>query len=478
VEQKYSIHILGEEHQTVEKIASVFQNDVFAVETSITPGLDKINVGSNFDAYVVCLPEGFQPIRENRQGTVIPPNANVVFITSGNFDSVRFWAYQQGASDVISWPTDSIEIAYRISASIAQDADRFHRGLTEEKMLSLARYMIESGYETLTPSIDYTMPNGFYYPLATQTFGRTPFQAVALEQMASFGIFTRSVVNRIRTCTTCSSAQLNYREVCSQCNSIDVEKTDTLHHFSCGFVGAVDKFRKGADLECPKCSVTVRHIGVDYERLAIHYHCNTCDHLAAEPKIETQCMRCTALAEPHDTSERPIYEYAMTETAAVAVEEGRLSGLKLETVLRGGNLGLYTAQYFEHELSREMTRSIRYKSPYCVLLIRIDNLDIVRSNHAEKAYQYINQVFGALNQVLRELDTTCVWELDTLGVVLSSTPKEGGKLVVNKMQGYLKELDHLLSVQEPKITVSLMSDEESHETAESLLNAATAELES
>jgi PleD family two-component response regulator len=111
-------------------------------------------------------------------------------------------------------------------------------------------------------------------------------------------------------------------------------------------------------------------------------------------------------------------------------------------------------------------------------LIRLNNLDAVRNQHAEKARDYINQVFEALSQGLRVLDTTCVWEADTLGVLLSSTPLEGGQLVVEKMQGYLQELDHLRLIQEPSITVSLISDKDENETAESTLAAAMAELNS
>ena len=296
--------------------------------------------------------------------------------------------------------------------------------------------------------------------------------------MSSYGIFTRRITNRVRSCNTCRGSHLNFREVCSQCSAIDIVKTDTLHHFSCGHVAAVDEFRKGTGLECPKCASIVRHIGVDYEKLSTHYRCMDCNHLSAEPAIETQCMRCTAIFAPHETIERPVYQYDLTETAATAVEEGRLSGLNLEVVLRGGNLGLYTAQYFEHELTRELTRSARYKTPYSLLLVRLENLDKVRSQHAAKARDYISQVFEALSQGLRVLDTTCVWDADTLGVLLSSTTAEGGNLVVQKMQGYVKELDHLRSILEPTITVSLISDADGHKTGEAVLATAMAELDS
>ncbi|HIB54224.1 MAG TPA: diguanylate cyclase [Nitrospirales bacterium] len=478
VEQNYSIMVLGEDGEMLDEVVAAIESDAFSVHKSVTAGLEQINTDGSHDGFVVCLPAGFQPVQESRQGTVIPPHANVMFVTRGDFDTVRFWAYQQGASDVVSWPTASTELRHRVASTVQADVDRFHRDLTEEKMLSFLRSLLDSGIQTLSPSLDSTLPNGFYYPAAVCSFGHSPYHAIALEQLTSNGIFTRRISNRLRACNTCGGTHLNYREVCTQCSSVDIVKTDTLHHFSCGHVGAVDEFRKGAGLECPKCAVVVRHIGVDYEKLSTHYRCGDCSHLSAEPGVQTQCMRCTALSTPHNTAERPIYQYTITDTAAVAAEEGRLSGLNLETVLRGGNPGLYTTQYFEHELRREMTRSIRYKSPYCVLLIRLNNLDAVRNQHAEKARDYINQVFEALSQGLRVLDTTCVWEADTLGVLLSSTPLEGGQLVVEKMQGYLQELDHLRLIQEPSITVSLISDKDENETAESTLAAAMAELNS
>jgi GGDEF domain-containing protein len=478
VEQKLSIMVLGESEGLVGSLAKAIESDRFTVEHTITAGLAQISSDSKQDAFVVCLPPGFQPVQENRQGSVVPPHTNVMFVTQGNMDAVRSWAFQQGASDVVSWPLSDEEIRQRVLAMIYADADRFHRDLTEEAMLGFLKRMLDTGVKKIRPVIDASMTSGYYYPAAVESFGRSPYHTIALEQMVSQGVLTRTLVNRVRGCTTCGAAQLNYREVCPKCSSVDIVKTDTVHHFSCGHVGALNEFRDGSALKCPKCAAVVRHIGVDYEKLSVHYHCRTCERLSPETRIETQCMRCTTVTDPGSTLERVINQYELTETASVAVEEGRLGGLNLETVLRGGNLGLYTAQYFEHELMREITRSRRYKTPYCVMLIRLENLDAVRSQHADRAYDYINQVFEALNQGLRVLDTTCIWDSDTLGVLLSSTPQEGGQLVVGKMKENLKALEHLLSIQEPTISVGLISDKDGNESAEAALAAAVADLNS
>ena len=478
MEHQYSFMILGEDGAMVEAVGRSIQSDTFSVTTSVTSGLEAISADAQYDGYVVCLAAGFQPIQESRRGSVIQPHANVTFLTQGAFDTVRLWAYQQGAADVIGWPTSTEELRHRLVASVYADTGRFQRALSEEMILGFLKSLVESSIQVLEPAMDASLTSGFYYPAAVPTLGHSSLHAVALEQMASQGVLSRSLVNRLRSCDTCGSAQLNYREVCSQCSAIDIEKVDTLHHFACGHVGAVSEFRKGSGLECPKCANGMRHIGVDYEKLSMHINCNSCGHLSASPNIDTQCMRCTAITSPQRTIERPIYEYTLTDMASVAVEEGRLGGLRLDTVLRGGNLGLYTAQYFEHELIREITRSIRYKSPYCVALIRLENLDVVRQHNLEKAHDYINQVFEALSKGLRVLDTTCVWNADTLGVLLSSTPLEGGQLVVQKMHHNVQALEHLASIQQPSIAVSLISNKDEYFSAEEVLAAAKVELDS
>ena len=478
MEHQYSFKIIGEDSTMVDAVAGSIQSDAFSVSTTVTASLELIDAASNHDGYVVCLATGFQPIQNGRKGSIIPPHANVSFVTQGSLDSVRLWGFQQGASDVIGWPATKEEMRQRLAATVYADADRFHRALSESVILNFLKSLLKKGVKTLEPVMDATLTSGFYYPDAVSALGHSPLHAEALEQMAAQGVLTRSITNRVRSCDTCGGAQLNYREVCANCSDIDIVKTDTLHHFSCGHVGSIDEFRDGTGLACPKCPTSIRHIGVDYEKLSMHYKCNNCDHLSPSPRVETQCMRCTSINAPQNTLERPIYKYELTDMAAVAVEEGRLGGLKLENVLRSGNLGLYTAQYFEHELQREMNRNKRYKSPYSVALIRLDNLDVVRQHHMEKAHDYINQIFAALSTGLRVLDTTCVWNADTLGVLLSSTPQEGGQLVVQKMQNSVKALEHLASIQKPSITVSLFSDIDDYDTAENALNAAMAELNS
>src|SRR5690606_21361398 len=126
---------------------------------------------------------------------------------------------------------------------------------------------------------------------------------------------------------------------------------------------------------CPKCSVTLRQIGLDYDKPAGHWSCEECAFIFPEPVVEAQCLRCAQTCDPDETLPQSIYRYAVTPLVAEAVAEGRIGGVSLSSILRNKYTGLYSRQYFEHEVMRELTRSNRYSMPYALLAIHIVGFD-------------------------------------------------------------------------------------------------------
>ena len=113
------------------------------------------------------------------------------------------------------------------------------------------------------------------YPLArclggesinSQALVRNLVQRDLLESVA--------LVDRIRLCRRCGSGQLNYVDVCVECNALDIRRQASLHCFTCGHIGRQGEFLKDGALVCPNCLTRLRHIGSDYDRPLENYTCN------------------------------------------------------------------------------------------------------------------------------------------------------------------------------------------------------------
>src|SRR5208283_6045339 len=99
----------------------------------------------------------------------------------------------------------------------------------------------------------------------------------------------------------------------------------------------------------------------------------------------------------------------------------QLVGVDLAVVLRNRATGFYSKPYFMHEIAREMNRFKRYRSPFSLLMVRLNNIDDVRIRQPARINEYISSIFTAISHDLRTLDLTCVWGSDLLAVMLPET---------------------------------------------------------
>ena len=477
MDQKHKILIISRSEDESSEVIDLLDTSAYDISKRIVSADSVVEFNEpEIDVYIVILARGFQPSRGGGEYTVTSTDKLVLYISSSFSDQVRLWAFRQGASDVLVSPFTSSELQFRLERILTGDMRRFQESISEGRMLDFLKAMLEENIQVIGPSLDPLMPGGYFYPDVARTVGRTPCDVEFLERLTAEGLLSRNVTNRVRLCPVCSEMRLNYREVCPRCSSVDVLQREMIHHFPCAHIGTVESFRRGSDLVCPKCDVVLRHIGLDYEKPVGQFICQDCEYIFADSRIECQCVQCGNVCPPDQTIERPVYRYEVNSLSEQAVSEGRIGGLDLGSLLRSEHTGLYSRQYFDHELEREMTRYRRYKSEFCVLLIRIEDFDKLRTEHAAQTSEFVNSVFQAVSDRLRNLDTTCVWDVDMLAVLLSATPKEGATVVAERMHENVNKLEYLYSIQEPRISISLVAVTDEYESPDEIMTAALRDL--
>lgn len=429
------------------------------------------------DLYVVSLSNAYEPANGKAGNVTRVPRKRVLYVTANAADNLRHELFRAGASGVLARPFGKIDLQFHVKQILDGDWVRFRKEFDEAAMLDFVKKLLESRLESIEPVLDPQMPGGHFYPAVANILGRSSMDRECLEKLASLGLLGREVANRVRLCPECDDSHMNHRETCPKCGTLNIRQQEMITHFVCAYTAPLEKFHRGNDLICPKCTETLRHIGVDYEKPSRLFLCDDCENIFADPAVESQCMRCNCVCTPSETIERTVYRFIITPLAEQAVIEGHISGVNLEILLRNTQTGLYSKSYFEHEIRRELIRAERYKSPFSVLLVRIDDFEEVASMHPSEATQFAESIFKAVSTGLRTLDTTCVWDIDTLGVLLSATPKGNSKEVVRRIQDSVHKLEFLYSIREPSVTISLVSSEDGHATQTELTAAALKDLQ-
>ena len=179
---------------------------------------------------------------------------------------------------------------------------------------------------TLQPHLDPFSIIGYSYPEMSVSFDTHEEAQIldALEWAEKQDIIWPDFLERIYVCNQCSGGFLSYREVCPHCQSSHTKGEDLIHHFPCAYIGPLSDFTndKNDDLNCPKCDKGLHHIGVDYDKPSVLYHCNNCDTKFQDLYVKAKCLSCKNDVEVQYLQSRDINTYKLTNKGRHAITQG------------------------------------------------------------------------------------------------------------------------------------------------------------
>ena len=200
---------------------------------------------------------------------------------------------------------------------------------------------------------------GYHYPQADAALpGDIRDSISTLLSLSSRGVLERKIYDRVHRCPYCSASQINFRECCPQCHSIDFIPVELLHHFPCGYVGDSNEFRRhdSEELICPKCEKPLRHIGMDYEKPISSFSCNTCQMHFSIPAVRCRCFVCGRDFTPGEAVVQTFYCYTLRENFSGEPDAAGKSGENFSVtrenfiVLLRQNIGISRELGFEIQL--------------------------------------------------------------------------------------------------------------------------------
>lgn len=348
-----------------------------------------------------------------------------------------------------------------------------------DKRVELLKELAGGERDTLTPSPNLQSHCGYRYPEAQAALSTEPGGEIEhLDTLATLGYLERAFFDKIHLCPACNHFPLNFREVCSRCQSANIDLVEMLHHFRCGYVAPEVEFRDGIRYLCPKCNQPLRHIGVDYERPTSNYLCASCEHLFAEAQVSCLCLKCGESFGVEKAVLRAIYRYRLTAKGALAAARGEIETSGVAGQILEADLGLYALRFFEEHLAQELRLAKRYKRPLSILLVSPDHLDAYEARNGKEATGALLKSLGRiLKEVLRDSDVPALYRATILAGLLPDTPIEGAQIVAGKITQKVSGLSS--PEQEPPITVStgLASITDGVGSAEQLMALAEARLD-
>lgn len=231
------------------------------------------------------------------------------------------------------------------------------------------------------------------------------------------------LIDRTRHCRTCASAHIHYLDVCPHCASIQIRKAASLHCFSCGHVAPQDDFQNDGALVCPKCSVALRHIGVDYDRPLTQYACGGCHHVFVETSVLARCLDCRATSEPSALDMREITALRLSAHGRAALRAGQLQ----ESFAALDTAHWVEPSYFRRMLDWTLATQARHGEMHVgLMLVEFQNAtEVIEQQGAARVFLLLDEFARRLHELLRTSDITTRTQEERLWLLLPFAYPEG-----------------------------------------------------
>ena len=293
------------------------------------------------------------------------------------------------------------------------------------RKLDVLRSLLERRDAVLTPVPAPFAALGHAVPEVDERLGVAPGEGLnVLEDLADLGLLERELHNRIHVCPKCRRCQLNMREACPVCSSIDLDIERLIHHFHCAYSGLESEFENDLDLTCPKCRKPLRQLGQDFERPHETYVCRTAGHLFEQPYVEGQCLHCEHQFPGHELDVVRIYSYRPTLLTVRAVELGRLTGLDVTEIMFDADLQLATRGFLEIEIRRELLRVARHGGSFATAVLSFEANGRSYPVFREWPADTVRQMATVLASCFRTLDLVSKLDHAQLAVLLIETDQD------------------------------------------------------
>ncbi len=428
------------ELQTIDSDNKVLKvTDVSFLLLSDTSGHEDADI-SESDAVIItkCVPYN-QIIKQLRTNSSIDFYLTPVFVSSelNDFpDSLKPHIDGFVSSQEIN---EAVQLTKSILSRKKEIASLINRPHDESDILLRAMRYFYSRGASITPIQSRDSHIGYLYPFVSLFFSNNR-QVEALELMNEgnkIGYFRSGLTDIVHHCQNCEGTYLHFRETCPECSSISLGTQSLLHHFVCAHVAPEHDFTTNNSLTCPKCSRTLKHIGVDYDKPSTIYACTDCKSQFQENIMTAKCTDCGHVNNVEDLRESQIRAFSLTDSGRRFAESGEFMYVSQSQSVNVD--GIHDMAVFNVLFNQELQRITITKSVSFVgkLLIDVNKLPV---NIQLKGEEFAKEIRDIMKSVLEPKDSISSKNYYTFYILLPESSKTEAEDKTLAVRSYLSHL--------------------------------------
>lgn len=309
-----------------------------------------------------------------------------------------------------------------------------------KKVLS---YMFTRGINNLKPYPDINSAIGYSYPVISVNFD--PFEESKvldhLEWAEKENLIWPDFYDRVYLCNNCKCGHLSYREICPNCDSANMRSEDLVHHFPCGYIGALSDFKNNIDtaLSCPKCSKNLRHIGVDYDKPSVINHCQNCNEVFQDYLVKAKCVQCGNDSDVQFLISKNIHVYKLTKKGRTAALSGVFNSDFVVSDQVNGAIDPKMFNTMMHYLRERMKSNAAITSNIAVLYFE-NIFDLYRTIGRAKEQELLSEMVSVIRSNVAPADFISINNPSVVTICMNDAGTETVQLTILKIKKTIEEL--------------------------------------
>ena len=128
-----------------------------------------------------------------------------------------------------------------------------------------------------------------------------------------------------------------------------------------------------------------------------------------------------------------IHQFRPTALTVRAVEQNRLTGLDITSIMYDANVKLATRDLVQFEVQREIIRIERYGGSFCIAVVSFESNGRTTPVFRDWSVDSLRSLGGLLTSSLRPLDLVARLDTSRLGIVLLETDAAGAEHVRERL---------------------------------------------
>ncbi len=408
---------------------------------------DMVNL-SELIAYDAIIIEGTSPKLIEEKVSNIRKNLNQafflipVFVLKSNF---TLPIYVEELIDGSIFSIDQVNLVTPIVHKIhlRNNEVTINTALSYEAQLisKTLTFMYSREMNQLNAQLHHNSGIGFTYPILSVNFEpKEEYHVLEILEIAEKeGVLMSEFHDRTHLCSQCHTGFLAYRECCPKCGSANSESQDIIHHFVCGFVGPISDFQNEIDdqLNCPKCTRTLRHIGVDYDKPSVLHECFNCGHKFQDFNVRAKCVTCTFDNDVQQLIGREISNYTLSKKGEMAAINGFTSTSKdIEDIIGTVKLDTYRTM-LKYEIER--IRQTDGKSNICAIHIA-NSGQLYSKIGSDMQKSLLKDMVELVRRNIRSSDMITFYDSSTILLSMNDIPLKVGQNIISEICALIENL--------------------------------------